>query len=60
MTDGDRLLYWTTQVNAYLLICGERSKEVTVVTREEPERLVALKSSKWYQTEEPWKEYGAI
>jgi len=60
MTDDDRLVHWTKSVNAYVPMCGERAKEVTVITAEEAERLVALKSSKWYEAKEPWKKFGAI
>ena len=41
-------------------MCGERAAEVTVIDGEEAERLVTLKSSKWYEANEPWKEHGAI
>jgi hypothetical protein len=48
------------QVNGYMLISGARAKEVTVITEDEVGRLVALKSSKWYEAQEPWKVHGAI
>jgi hypothetical protein len=60
MTDDDRLLHWATHVKAHMMMCGERAKEVTVITKGEAKRLVALKSSKWYEAKEPWKEHGAI
>ena len=59
MTDDDRLPHWATHVNAQMLMCGERGKEVTVITAEEAERLMVLKSSKWYEAKEPWKEHRA-
>jgi hypothetical protein len=53
VTDDDRLLHWTTHVNAHMLMCGERATEVTMIAAKEAERLVALKSSKWYKAKEP-------
>jgi len=60
MTDDDRLSHWSREVNAYMEMCGERAAEVTVITEKEAERLINLKSSKWYEAKETGEPYGAI
>jgi hypothetical protein len=56
----DLLDHWTSTLESHLALCGDRAKDITLITEQESKRLLTLKSKKWYLHTEPENSTGAF